>query len=49
MKCECEHAYQDSVHGKHMRVFNQSENDKTKYRCTICAAIKNKDIKKKKQ
>lgn len=33
-KCSCEHAGQDSLHGKGMRVMNITKKDL--YRCTVC-------------
>lgn len=38
-ECVCTHDYQDSKHGKQMRVMNpttKKEGEKAKYRCTVC-------------
>lgn len=32
-KCKCEHAYQDKVHGKGMRVYNLGSKES---KCTVC-------------
>lgn len=37
-KCSCKHAYQDSVYGQSMRVFNPLK-DKNKARCTVCSSV----------
>lgn len=42
-KCSCEHAAQDSIHGKGYRVFNRRQNPKflvPTYRCTVCGREK---------
>lgn len=33
-RCECEHKYQDEVHGKGLRVHTKKVNGK--YVCTVC-------------
>lgn len=36
MKCTCEHAYQDRVHGDKMRVQNPVTGREKTFRCTVC-------------
>lgn len=37
MKCDCEHAAQDEIHGKNIRVFNKTKKTPGNiYRCTVC-------------
>lgn len=47
--CTCEHAYQDSKHGKNKRVFNAGMKS---YACTVCsktAGVVTADSKKEKK
>ena len=45
MKCTCEHAWQNKVYGKSMRVFNGSEKEKGKFTCTVCSSTKTSTAK----
>ena len=39
--CTCIDEKADKMHGKSKRVFNQSQKDKTLYRCTTCSRTVN--------
>ncbi len=43
-RCTCEHDAQDAMHGKHMRVKNQTKQglkpEDRKWRCTVCGTPK---------
>ena len=53
LKCNCEHAFQDSTYGDNMRVHNPTSKDGV-FRCTVCtkergmggAVVKGKGSKK---
>lgn len=47
MTCKCENEYQDKIHGKGRRVFNEMK-EKPKHRCTSCRDIKSGESKKEK-
>jgi hypothetical protein len=38
IKCDCEHAQQDQMHGKGVRIGNLT--GKGNYRCTVCGSIR---------
>lgn len=45
VKCTCQHAYQDELHGKGMRVTTPNNNEQKKglfvVRCTVCGSEHN--------
>lgn len=38
LKCNCEHEFQDSIYGNHMRLFNEriANGKNNGWRCTVC-------------
>ena len=42
LRCDCEHAGQDKLHGRRLRVHNKMTKAENTWRCTVCKKEKRK-------